>query len=121
MSSTLRVVSHPRGHIASCNGAVSLVQARAERYQDAPRGGREVAMLVEARGEREREKKIEELAHFRSRVKERVRRREKAASPSEVVWSEYSVLRRATNLEKDNEKVDKPSLYVLIVCPCLCA
>lgn len=96
MSSTLRVIPHPRGHIASCNGAVDLVQARAERYQDAPWGGREVALLVETRGEREREK-MKELVHFRSQVKERVKRREKVISPREVVW-------RATRME-DIEKV----------------
>lgn len=104
MSSTLRVIPHPRGHIASCNGAVDLVQARAERYQDAPWGGREVALLVETRGEREREKKMKELVHFRSQVKERVKKREKVISPREVVWPEYSVPRRATRME-DIEKV----------------
>lgn len=106
MNTSVRIVPHPRGHIASCNGRVDRVQARVERstYQHPPWGGREVATLVEAEGNRQRERKMAELVHFQNQVKARVRRRGVVASCCDIAWPEQRVSEQAVKLE---EKVKK--------------
>ena len=72
-----------------------------ERSQDAPWGGREVAMLVEGEGERQRERKMAELVHFQSQVKARVKRRVMVAGCCDVAsWPEQRVSEQAVKLEK---------------------
>ena len=75
--SELRVATHIRGHVASCNGKVELVKARAEQCSV---GGSENCLNVQelqAKAEEIRRLKEERLQTFQRDVKERVKRRER--------------------------------------------
>ena len=75
--SEIRVVTHLRGHMASCNGRVELVEVRAE--QCSLRGSESCLDIqkLQAKAEEIRKLKEERLRTFQRDVQERVQRRER--------------------------------------------
>lgn len=74
----LRVGTHLRGHVASCNGRVELVRARAEPHSQQDGESCFETQELQARAEEIRKQKEERLLTFQRDVKERVQRRERA-------------------------------------------
>ena len=102
---SLRVERHPRGHVASCNGRVELVHARAEVCRLPVGEASEMAALVENVEKVEREKKCETLRSFQRDVRRRVGQRERsrqrqlAASSSRALHRKQRAAERAVALE----------------------
>ena len=108
--SSVRVEPHPRGHIASCNGRVELVQARVEACKEPGGQAREVALREEVIRQEEQEKKTKKLVAFQHQVKERVLRRERSkqqqlvAESSQAVQCEQRVAEQAVVLDQSSAK-----------------
>lgn len=105
----VRVERHPRGHIASCNGRVELVNARAEVCPASCGEASDRAAWVDGVEKEERQRKTEMLRSFQRDVKRRVALREQAkqrqiaASCHHVLQSEQRVAEKAMVLEHRSE------------------
>ena len=103
---SLRVERHPRGHIASCNGRVELLNTKVVSCTDPSRNAAENALLMDVLGRREKERKAQELESFQRRVKHRVSQRERekqqeiAHKSTELVQSEQRAAEKAVKLDK---------------------
>ncbi len=103
---SLRVERHPRGHVASCNGRVELLNTRVVSCTDPSTKATENALLMDVLARREKERKAQELESFQKRVKHRVSQREKekqreiAYKSTELVQSEQRVAEKAVKLDK---------------------
>ena len=71
MSCTLKIEPHIRSHIASCNGRVDRVGAKAEQCGDHTQNANDMAVLMDAQVKRDRERKRQELENFKMRVRQR--------------------------------------------------
>ena len=108
MSCTLKIEPHIRGHIASCNGRVDRVGAKAEQCGDHSHdyNASDMAALVDAQVRRGRERKRQELEKFKRRVKqravawERTKQLQMAATTTEIVTSEQKTAEQAVKLDK---------------------
>lgn len=103
----LRVEAHIRGHVASCNGRVELVRARAEHHSLSVDQSPVDPLELQARAEQRRRQKEERLLAFQRDVKERVRRKELARQKqlSETVHSHPQKEKRPTISASVGEKV----------------
>ena len=103
---SLRVERHPRGHIASCNGRVELLNTKVVSCTDPSRNAAENALLMDVLGRREKERKAQELESFQKRVKYRVSQRERekqreiAHKSTELAQSEQRAAEKAVKLDK---------------------
>ena len=103
---SLRVERHPRGHIASCNGRVELLNTRVVSCTDPSRKATEKALLMDVLARREKERKAQELENFQKRVKHRVSQRERekqqeiAHKSTELAQSEQRAAEKAVKLDK---------------------
>lgn len=97
---SLRVESHPRGHVAPCNGRVELVNARVEQCADLSGDNKEVAAATEAWGRAQRERKAERLHRFQREVRARVRERERERRQRELA-SEAAQREKDRSFTKD--------------------
>ena len=103
---SLRVERHPRGHIASCNGKVELLNTRVVSCSDPSGNAAENALMMDVWARREKERKAQELESFQRRVKHRVSQRERekqremAHKSTELVKSEQRVAEKAVKLDK---------------------
>ena len=111
--SSVRVEPHLRGHIASCNGRLELVQARVEASREPGGWAREVALKEEVTRQEEQDKKAKRLLTFQHQVKQRVLQRERskqqqlAAQSSQAVQCEQRVAEQAVALDTSAKaKVD---------------
>ena len=114
---SLRVERHPRGHVASCNGRVELLNTRVVSCTDPSENAAENALMMDVWGRREKERKAQELESFQRRVKHRVSQRERekqremAHKSTELVQSEQRVAEKAVKL--DQTKVDSKKVELL--------
>ena len=105
----LRVERHPRGHIASCNGRVELVNARAEVCRVPCREASDMAAWVDGVEKEERQRKIKMLRSFQRDVKRRValqeqaKQRQIAVSCHHALQSEQRVAEKAMVMEHRSE------------------
>ena len=104
---SLRVERHPRGHVASCNGRVELLNTRVESYaKESLVNASENALMVDVLTKREKEKKAHQLESFQKRLKQRVcqrereRQREIATVSSQLVQSEQKAAEKAVKLDR---------------------
>ncbi len=103
---SLRVDSHIRGHVASCNGRVDKLRIKVEQDIENPGNAVEQAAHVEDWSKNEWKRKELRLAQFRKEVKNRVSAREKliqkeiAATSTKAMQSEQEAVERALKLDK---------------------
>ena len=104
---SLRVERHPRGHVASCNGRVELLNPRVEScINESPSNAAENALMIEVWTQREVERKANQLESFQKRVKNRVcqrereRQREIATVSSQLVQCEQRAAEKAVKLDR---------------------
>ncbi len=106
MRSTLRVEPHIRGHVAWCNGSVEDVGVKVEQCKNNPQSASEVAALMSARAEQDRDRKKKELERFRRRVKqratewERLKKQQLAVNTTQTIASEQRIVEQAVQLDK---------------------
>lgn len=114
--SRLRVEAHLRGHVASCNGRVELVKARAELNSTQDCRSFSEAQELQARAEEARRQKEERLLSFQRTVKERVQRRERARQKqlSEVA-SKHVLKKKRSNLSCPGIRVKVFHVYGWVV------
>ena len=104
--SSLRVERHPRGHVASCNGRVELLNTRVEPYKALSGEASENATMMDMLAKKERERKAHQLESFQKRVKHRVFQRERekqlemATASTQVVQAEQRAAERAVKLDR---------------------
>lgn len=106
---SLRVRTHPRGHISSCNGNLHQLETKVVHYLDDPSlNAVERAALVQEWTKKEGERKAQRLAKFQKEVKVRVSARgklmqqEMAATSTKAMQSEQDAAERALKLD-DNK------------------
>ena len=103
---SLRVERHPRGHVASCNGRVELLNTRVVSCIDSSESAADNAHVMEVWSRREKERKDHQLESFQKRLKHRVIQRERekqreiAHKSTELVQSEQRATEKAVNLDR---------------------
>ena len=104
---SLKVESHPRGHIAACNGKVELLNTKIEPCVGNRLGNAsEAALIVDLWTRREKERKAQQLESFQKKVRHRVtqrereRQREIAAVSTELVQCEQKAAEKAVKLDR---------------------
>ena len=112
--SELRVATHIRGHVASCNGKVELVKARAEQCSLGVSENYLSVQELQAKAEEVRRLKEERLRIFQRDVKERVKRRERTRQKQLLESASRHVLKQkhpSTSIPGIQRKVG-PILHV---------
>ena len=117
-----KVSSHPRGHVAHCNGSLDLLKTRVEQYPNDPcLTASERAQLVNEWTEKETERKSLKLAQFQKEVKFRVSAREKqiqqemVAATSKAMDTEQAIVDQALKLDDTKVRRVSPHAYSVAV------